>query len=164
MCHRRLPAVLLLLALLGLPAFATERILDFRSDIQVQPDSSLVVHETIRVLSEGRSIRHGIFREFPTTYMDKAGNRYIVGFDLVDVRRDGQTETYMQQPMSNGVRIRIGNSSTELAPGEYTYELTYRAKRELGYFAGFDELYWNVTGIGWLFPIDKASAMRRPAP
>jgi uncharacterized membrane protein YgcG len=167
MRRERLPEVLLLMALLSLPALATERILDFQSDIQVQADSSLVVHETIRVLSEGRSIRHGIFREFPTTYMDKAGNRYIVGFDLVDVRRDGQTETYMQQPMSNGVRIRIGNSSTELAPGEYTYELTYRAKRELGYFAGFDELYWNVTGIGWLFPIDKASAtvtLPKPVP
>ena len=68
MRHRRLPLVLFVLALFGLPAFAAERVLDFRSDIQVQPDSSLVVHETIRVVSEGRSIRHGIFREFPTSY------------------------------------------------------------------------------------------------
>ncbi len=158
MRHRRLPLVLFVLALFGLPAFAAERVLDFRSDIQVQPDSSLVVHETIRVVSERRSIRHGIFREFPTTYLDKHGNRVTVGFELIDVRRDGQTETYMQQPMSNGVRIRIGNSSTVLAPGEYTYEITYKANRELGYFADFDELYWNVTGLGWLFPIDQASA------
>jgi uncharacterized membrane protein len=28
----------------------------------------------------------------------------------------------------------------------------------LGYFEQHDELYWNVTGLDWAFPIDKASA------
>lgn len=28
----------------------------------------------------------------------------------------------------------------------------------LGYFDEHDELYWNVTGVDWAFPIDKASA------
>ena len=28
----------------------------------------------------------------------------------------------------------------------------------MGYFADHDELYWNVTGNGWGFPIDRASA------
>jgi uncharacterized membrane protein len=34
----------------------------------------------------------------------------------------------------------------------------YRASRMLGYFEQHDELYWNVTGLDWAFPIDKASA------
>ena len=74
------------------------------------------------------------------------------------MRRDGQPEPYTQDSLSNGVRIKIGSASTELPPGEYTYEITYRAQRELGFFNGFDELYWNVTGNGWIFPIDNASA------
>jgi len=45
-----------------------------------------------------------------------------------------------------------------LPPGEYTYELTYTATRELGFFPDHDELYWNVTGNGWVFPIDIATA------
>lgn len=158
MRHWCLLAVLLVLALFATGAAADERILDYHSDIQILPDTSIEVHETIRVRSEGRSIRHGIFRDFPTTYTDRVGNPYRVGFELVDVRRDGQPEPYTQDGLSNGVRIKIGSASTVLPPGEYIYEITYRAQRELGFFDGFDELYWNVTGIGWIFPIDKASA------
>lgn len=158
MRHWRLLAVLSLLAVFVTVASADERILDYHSDIRVQPNRVLEVHETIHVRSEGRSIRHGIFRDFPTTYTDRVGNRYSVGFELVEVRRDGQPESYTQADLSNGVRIKIGSASTVLPPGEYTYEISYRAQRELGFFNGYDELYWNVTGIGWIFPIENASA------
>ena len=46
-----------------------------------------------------------------------------------------------------------------LRPGEYTYTITYRVDRELGFFKDFDELYWNVTGNGWTFAIDRAEAV-----
>ena len=42
--------------------------------------------------------------------------------------------------------------------GEHTYELVFRTDRQLGYFADHDELYWNVTGNGWDFPIDRVTA------
>ena len=45
-----------------------------------------------------------------------------------------------------------------MRPGVYTYTIRYRADRELGFFQDFDELYWNVTGNGWTFPIDRAEA------
>jgi len=35
---------------------------------------------------------------------------------------------------------------------------TYRTNRQLGFFRDHDELYWNVTGNGWKFPIDVATA------
>ena len=62
------------------------------------------------------------------------------------------------QDQSNGERIYIGDENVILTPGEYTYALTYTANREIGFFADHDELYWNVTGTGWLFPIAHASA------
>src|SRR5690606_19069399 len=34
----------------------------------------------------------------------------------------------------------------------------YRTDRQLGFFRDHDELYWNVTGNGWGFPIDEATA------
>ena len=34
----------------------------------------------------------------------------------------------------------------------------YRTDRQIGYFEDHDELYWNVTGNGWGFFIDQASA------
>ncbi len=159
MRYWRLPTVLLVLLLCVAEVPATERILNFQSEIQILPDSSLQVHETIKVQSEGRSIRHGIYRDFPTTYKGRMRENYSVGFDVVDVRRDGETESYTQEALSNGVRIRIGSASTLVSRGEHIYELTYRVTRELGFFPGHDELYWNVTGNGWIFPIDHASAI-----
>jgi hypothetical protein len=44
-----------------------------------------------------------------------------------------------------------------LEPGRYQYELRYRVERQLLHHEDRDELYWNVTGNGWVFPILKAS-------
>ncbi len=52
------------------------------------------VLETIVVESAGVDIVHGIYRDFPTRYRDRAGNRYSVLFDIVSVRRDGNAEPY----------------------------------------------------------------------
>ncbi|HKD83529.1 MAG TPA: DUF2207 domain-containing protein [Terriglobales bacterium] len=154
----RLPLMAFFAALLLAPALAADEIVDFHSDIKIQTDASLIVHEVIRVRSDGSYIKHGIFRDFPTRYKDRLGENYIVGFKLLDVRRDGAQEPYALEYLSNGVRIKVGSAATELPPGEYTYELTYTVTRELGFFPDYDELYWNVTGNGWLFPIYKASA------
>ncbi len=49
--------------------------------------------------------------------------------------------------------------------GEHEYVIRYRATREIGRFADFDELYWNATGVQWIFPIDVAEArIRLPDP
>ena len=53
----------------------------------------------------------------------------------------------------------MGNSSEAVPPGEHTYELTYTVDREIGFFPDHDELYWNITGNGWIFPIEEASAV-----
>ncbi len=43
--------------------------------------------------------------------------------------------------------------------------IRYRATREIGRFPDFDELYWNATGVQWIFPIDVAEArIRLPDP
>ena len=60
------------------PAAAQERILAYHSLLEVQADGSLEVTETIRVRAEGREIRRGIYRDFPTRYRDRAGNRVVV--------------------------------------------------------------------------------------
>ena len=152
---------------LGLVAFAqrtprrqgpAEAIELFHSDITVASDASLTVREEIRVRSAGISIRHGIFRDFPTKYSDHLGNRFVVGFKVLEVQRDGRPEPYTLETIANGVRVRIGSANTVLAPGEYSYSLTYSTNRQLGFFTDHDELYWNVTGNGWAFPIERAEA------
>jgi len=146
------------------PANATERILDYRSRILVGADGTLTVTETITVQSAGEQIKRGIYRDFPTEYPRTLtiGDvplpilRVQVPFDVVDVQRDGHREPYHTEDHDNGVRVYIGNPDVELPPGRHTYAITYTTAHQLGFFADHDELYWNVTGNGWQFPIDHA--------
>ena len=145
--------------LASIAAAQTERIRYFHSDIKVQDDSSMLVHEVIRVVSTGDLIRHGIYRDFPTRYSDRLGNRYIVSFTLLAATRDGAPEQSRVENYGNGVRIYLGSDYSLVAPGERTYSITYTTNRQLGLMKDHDELFWNVTGNGWIFPIDDASAL-----
>ena len=155
-----LTAVTVLALLAGATAAPaqSERILNFKSFIQVHPDASMTVTEDISVQAAGQEIKRGIIRDFPTTYKDRLGNTVRVGFKVEEVLRDGRTEPYQTESASNGVKIRIGQKDVFLRSGVYTYTIRYRVDRELGFFKDFDELYWNVTGNGWTFAIDRAEA------
>jgi uncharacterized membrane protein YgcG len=155
---RRCALALVLLLAAASPAAAVERIIQFISDVNVQRDGDLVVTETIRVEAEGNAIRRGIFRDFPTIYTRPDGSRVEIGFHLDGVTRDGSNENAVVERLSNGVRIRIGSADRVIPRGQHTYVLRYRTTRQIGFFGDYDELYWNVTGTGWAFPIDMAEA------
>jgi predicted membrane protein DUF2207 len=146
--------------LLLLPIFAAadERILNFHSDILVFENGWIEVTETITVRAEGQRIRRGIYRDFPTQYRDARGNRYEVAYEPLTVLRNDARENFHTREQSNGIRTYFGSSNRMLRPGTHTYTFRYRANRMLGFFDEHDELYWNVTGLEWAFPIDKASA------
>ncbi|MCB2147243.1 MAG: DUF2207 domain-containing protein [Deltaproteobacteria bacterium] len=135
-----------------------ERILSFDSHIEVLVNSDVVVSETIRVLAAGQKIRRGIYRDFPTRYRNNHGGEVTVRFEVLEVLRDNRPEAYHTEAQSNGIRVYMGSKDVYLQPGEYTYTLTYRSNRQIGFFDEYDELYWNVTGNGWDFVIDKAQA------
>ncbi|MEM9573907.1 MAG: DUF2207 domain-containing protein, partial [Pseudomonadota bacterium] len=156
----RLCYLILLYVLLAVaPLQADERILSFDSDINVQTDGAFIVTETIRVRAEGQQIRRGIFRDFPIAFEDDNGRERKVDFELISVNRDGRTENASVESGARAVRIRIGNANVFLDTGVYTYEITYRTDRQLRRFDTHDEVYWNVTGTEWAFPIDTASAL-----
>jgi len=138
-----------------------ERILDYHSDITLEDDGSLLVTETITVNSTGQQIRHGIFREFPTTYTDPYNNRYVVGFQMLSATCDSAPEKFRVQDQFNGKRIYLGNPNAIVSPGRHVYTITYTTNRQLGFYKDRDELFWNATGNGWDFPIDAASATVR---
>ncbi|HEY0302826.1 MAG TPA: DUF2207 domain-containing protein, partial [Rhizomicrobium sp.] len=139
------------------PSDTTERITRFDSDITVARNGTMTVVETIAVHVTGDQIRHGIYRDFPTLYTDRRGIRVRVRFDVMSVTMDGRDAPYATESIGNGVRVKIGDKDTTVAPGPHSYVLTYMTARQIGFFDKFDELYWNVTGNGWIFPIDRAS-------
>ena len=124
----------------------------------MQHNGDLQVTETIRVQAEGREIRRGILRDFPTTYRRRDGTLVIVDFEVQSVTRNGRSENFVTENLANGVRIRIGRASQTLSTGVHEYVIAYRTTRQIGFFQNFDELYWNATGTGWTFAIDRAEA------
>jgi len=154
----RIYAVCLIVGLVGLlpAAHAAEEILSYDVAIIVKRDGSLDVTETIRVRAEGRQIRRGIYRDFPVRYRNKDGSRRTVSFDIVEVKRDGRSEPYFTEGGSQ-LRTYIGDADVFLNHGEYTYTLRYKTSRQLRFFKDYDELYWNVTGTNWVFPIRAAT-------
>ena len=149
-----------LVALLAIaPAVdASERILSFHSEIRVMEDGWIEVTETIRVNAEGDRIRRGIYRDQYTDYEDFLGNRYESQIQLLQVLRNDQRESFHTIGIDRGIRIYFGSRDRYIAPGEHTYTYRYRANRLLGYFEQHDELYWQVTGFDWDFPIEHATA------
>jgi uncharacterized membrane protein YgcG len=151
-------AVLAWLLLLPVAALSDERILEFHSDIVVRQDGWIDVTEHITVRSEQNRILRGIYRDFPTDYIDRLGNSHEVDFEPLSVLRNDSPEDFHSRDLRNGVRVYFGRSDRYIDTGVHTYTFRYRASRMLGFFEEHDELYWNVTGFDWAFPIDRASA------
>jgi uncharacterized membrane protein YgcG len=160
---RALPALFLLIA--PVSARAEERILRYVSDVQVQKDSSLDVTETINIRVEHDRINHGIYRDFPTRYRGPHGSLIHVGFKFQGAMLDGQPVPTNTSAIGNGVRIKVGDADKTVGIGDHQYVLRYATARQVGHFNDHDELYWNATGNGWIFPIDEAIArIRLPEP
>jgi len=132
---------------------AQEEILRYDTDITIEESGDVIVQETITVRAEGKKIKRGIFRNFPTNYKDKLGNNYNVGFEVLGVLRNGEPEPYHTEEKDNGIYVYFGSSSRYLEKGEHTYVLTFRTDRQVGFFDTYDELYFNAIGGGWAFPI-----------
>jgi uncharacterized membrane protein len=135
-----------------------ERIISYDSQINVSQDGSMEVTETIKVHAEGKKIQRGIYREFSTDYKDDYGNNIQITFEIKEILRDNFKESYHTEKLKNGIKVYIGKASHFLQPGDYTYTIKYKTNRQIGFFNNFDELYWNVTGNGWVFEIENASA------
>lgn len=142
-------------ALYAMAASAEERIDRFDVAIEVQKDGDIIVTERLAVTSEGNQIRRGIFRDLPR-YFESDGATLSYSYDVLSVTRDGQGEPYATETEDNAYRIRIGNADVFLVSGAHAYEIRYRVRNQVRYFDRYDEVYWNVTGNYWVFPIFAA--------
>lgn len=141
--------------------YSYERILNWNSDITVQSDGSMRVIERIVVNAEGRKIKSGIKRSFPTQYKNKVGFRFSVPFTIEDVLLDGGKVPYKIVEHHNGITVYIGEKERFVSPGVHAYTIAYNTDKQLGFFDDYDQLYWNVTGIDNPFEVESASVQVR---
>ncbi len=144
-----------------------EEILSYEVRIEIPDGAEMVVTEEIRVRALGNEIRRGIYRDFPTSFPRSSGlGRIEAPFRVRRVLQDGQPARYELLSIGGefgrgGVQVRIGDPDVFLEPGEYTYTIEYETERWVTFGDASDQLYWNVTGNGWSFPILSASARVR---
>lgn len=141
---------MIFLLFVSLPVLATEQINSFHADINIQLDGSVIITETLNIRHEGIKIRRGFIRSLPTN----SGEKY----QLISVKRNGRPEpSFVEQPYGF-YEINTGDDSFLPNPADSTFEIKYQVWNILRKYDTHDELYWNVTGDNWDFPILKASA------
>ena len=130
-----------------------EAIVSFDADIIVNIDNSIDVTEKI-VYQTGPSSHHGIYRDiYP--YSSESKKMSIKNVTVVD--ENGDAHQFQVSNVNGNVRIKIGDPSTTFT-GEKTYLIKYRGTNAVAKLSDIDEIYWNVTGNEWGFPIYSAQA------
>ena len=151
-------AFALLFALLALPAAAqdAERITNFDSDITVAANGVVTVQESIAVYAAGSAIVHGVYRDFPSVSIDEYGS--ALAPNILSVTMDGHDEPYGTLAIAGGVRLKIGDASTQLEHGIHVFRVTYTESQQLRSHNSRDLFQWDVAGAGWDFSIDRIGA------
>lgn len=141
----------------------TDRILWFMNDIKVDREGWLTVTEYITIYNgsgQGGNddIQRGLERTIPTEYIKPNGLRTSVPLEVLSVKKNNEPENFVVVEYGNGKLIRIGSADIKLADGVYQYIITYKTRQQLIFHEAKTELYWNVTGNGWIFTADQVSS------
>jgi uncharacterized protein (TIGR04222 family) len=158
-----LPALIFTASLLLAPA-AAARTLDiekFDAEIRVNPDGTIDVSETIQVMFNGAW--NGLYRTIPVEYRSPQGLNFSL---LLDVQR--VTDRLGNPLRWESSRVRHYRKLKVWVPGADNARkfivISYRVLDGLRFFEDHDELYWNVTGDEWDYPIQQAGAQIRLPP
>jgi len=135
-----------------------ERVIRFHSDIQIDADGRIEVVEHIKLYAAGIDIKRGFARDLPLYRENKKGRRVRMDYKILSVRCNNVDTKYKTENENGNLAVYIGDEDVFLKAGEYDYIIRYQCYGHIGFFDDFDELYWNVTGTDWMFPIEKASA------
>ena len=144
--------------LLCLPAAAVARsiaIEEFHAEIRVEESTAIEVVETIRLRFEGSW--RGIHRFIPVEYRSSQGIAYHLALSLHGVFDDaGRPLALERSRRGNDVDLKIFVPAADDAVR--TVVVRYRIANALRFFDDHDELFWNVTGDQWPYPIRAARA------
>lgn len=121
----------------------------FDSEITINKDASITVHETIEV--SFMENRHGIYRYIPVVYRANGG---VVNSKLQVLSVNHSYETSRD---GDYLQIKIGDPDKYVL-GQETYEIVYRVRNVVRQYDDHDELYWNVAGDGWDTAISATEA------
>ena len=131
-------------------ALALESITLFQSYVVLNQDTTLSITETINYQTD--SARHGIHRYIPV----KVGDNYSIrSTDITDVSvtdTDGKRISFSRSHSDGNVTFKIGDPDRTFV-GKKTYVISYTIADIFKSYSDHDEIYLDITGEGWDFPI-----------
>lgn len=146
--------IFVFLLILSSSVSAQEKINQFRSDITINKDGSIVVSETIDY-DFGSEHRHGIYRNIPYLKTNKQRKKFLLNLTVDSVKdENGVKYKYSTSRLDGNLRIKIGDPDMTIT-GAHIYIIDYKVGGVLTYFSDHDELYWNTTGNDWTVPISQ---------
>ncbi len=127
----------------------------FAASIQVNPDASLLVRETIAFAFRGS--HQGVYRTIPVRY-ERHGFGYDLRVEGIQVLDQGGSPltTEVSYP-GRVVKIKAWVPGAQDTTRAVT--IVYRVRRGLLRLDDHDELYWNAVGSEWAAPIRTAEAV-----
>ena len=135
-----------------------EAIRSYDVQIEVRPDDSLRITETI-VYDFGAAEHHGIFRDVPTrlAFNDRYDRVYPLHVESVTASGDTPAQYDVSDEAGGITRIKIGDPDRTIT-GVHTYTIVYTVASAMNGFDDHDELYWNAVGDEWDVPVQNATA------
>ena len=124
-----------------------EGIFLFDVDIQVQSNGTIQVKEYIALNAQWQKIRRGIYRDIPVSLTERV--------TPVSLNMDGNSHPFFTERQIRSLRVNFGNDNY-ITKGIHAYSFVYTYTGAINFLKNYDELYWNVTGNDWAFPIEKA--------
>lgn len=128
---------------------------EFHSQLSIELSADVVVKETIRLKFDGSW--NGIHRMIPIVERTPQGFAHRLRASVESVTDlQGAQLTYSSSRQDHSIDLKIYVPSA--VDASRTVVIVYRLKNAIRFFEDHDELYWNVTGDEWPYPILKASA------
>ncbi len=131
---------------------ALESITLFQSYIVFNQDTTLSIVETINYQTDVS--HHGIYRYIPI----KVGDNYSIrSTDVTDVQItdvDSQKIPFTRSYSGGNVTFKIGDPDRTFV-GKQTYVISYTIANIFKSYSDHDEIYLDITGEGWDFPIHQ---------
>ncbi len=132
---------------------------DFKTEIVVNPDTSVTITEWIVADCGNLPDKHGIYRVLPTFYQETFWRRIqtpITLHSITDFSGKYHPFTVINNPDS--ITWKIGNPNRTVQ-NEQQYKIKYTVQNAVRTRnASFDELYWNLNGNFWDIETDAFEA------
>ena len=133
------------------------KINSFESNIDINKDGTLTIEEFI-LMDFGTEQKHGLVRDITYKRVNLDGDRKLMPINILSVTDDtGATYNYSLSKISDYIELKIGDED-KLVSGIKTYIIKYQVSGAITYFTDHDELYWNLTGNYWKYPIESFKA------